>query len=64
MRDALASMTVQTIRGLYKANEQGMSHMQPLAFQIRNGKPMLVWPEHAAEAKVLPMPRWEDRDKK
>ncbi len=22
------------------------------------------WPEHAAEAKVLPMPRWEDRAKK
>ena len=64
VRDALASISVQTIRGTYKADKQGMSHMEPLAFQIRNGKPVIVWPAHQAEAKVLPMPKWEDRTKK
>ena len=29
--------------------------------QIRNGKRLIVWPRHIAEAKVLPMPKWEDR---
>lgn len=64
IRNALASITVPTIRGTYKANEQGMSPIEPLAFQIRNGKRLIVWPAHAAEAKFLPMPRWEDRAKK
>ncbi len=32
--------------------------------QIRNGKRMIVWPSHMAEAKVLPMPKWQDRGKK
>ncbi len=65
VRDTLASMTMYTIRGLYKPNEQGLSpSAEPLAIQIQNGKRVLVWPEHAAEAKVLPMPKWEDRAKK
>ncbi len=61
---ALASISVETIRGTYKANERGMSHMEPLAFQIRNGKRLIVWPPHKSEAKVLPMPKWEERGKK
>ena len=64
VREALASIPVYTIKGPWKANEQGMSSIDGLAFQIQNGKRVLVWPEHLAEAKVLPMPKWEDRAKK
>ncbi len=64
IRDVLASISVLTIRGLYKANEQGMSPVVSVAFQIQNGKRLLVWPEHVAQTKVLLMPRWEDRAKK
>ena len=64
LREALATISVLTIRGLYKPNEQGMSPIESVAFQIQNGKRLLVWPEHAAQAKVLLMPKWEDRAKK
>ncbi len=58
-------MTVYTIKGPYKANEQGLSQtVEQLAFQIQNGKRVIVWPEHQAEAKFLPMPKWENRAKK
>ncbi len=61
VRNALATISVHTIRGLYKANEQGMSPIESVAFQIQNGKRLLVWPEHAAQTKVLLMPKWEER---
>ena len=65
VRDTLASMTMYTIRGLYKPNERGVSpSTEPLSIQIQNGKRVIVWPEHAAEARFLPMPKWEDRGKK
>ncbi len=64
VRDALASITVQTVRGTYKANEQGMSSIDGLTFQIQNGKRVIVWPATMSEAKFLPMPKWEDRAKK
>ena len=64
VRDAMASIAVYTVRGLYKPNEQGMSPIESIAFQIQNGKRLLVWPEHVAEAKFLPMPTWEERAKK
>ncbi len=65
IRDALASILVYTIRGPYKATERGFSiHAEALTFQIQNGKRVIVWPPHIAEAKVLPMPKWEDRAKK
>ncbi len=65
VRDALASMTIYTIKGPYKANEQGRSPtIEHLTFQIQNGKRIIVWPAHQAQAKVLPMPKWEDRAKK
>ena len=64
VREALATISAHTIRGVYKANEQGMSPIESVAFQIQNGKRLLVWPEHVAQAKVLLMPRWEDRAKK
>ena len=64
VRNALASMTVESVRGPYRANDQGMSPIDAVAIQIRNGKRLLVWPEHTAEAKFLLMPKWEDRAKK
>ena len=64
IRDALASISVYSVRGLYKANEQGMSPIDGLAIQIQNGKRVIVWPNRFAEAKVVPMPKWEDRGKK
>ena len=50
VREALATISVLTIRGLYKPNEQGMSPIESIAFQIQNGKRLLVWPEHVAES--------------
>ncbi len=41
-----------------------MSPIDGLAFQIQNGKRVIVSPAHQAEANVLPMPKWEDRGKK
>ena len=65
VHDALASIAVYTIRGPYKANEQGFSTpSEAVNFQIQNGERVIVWPEHMAEAEVLLMPKWEDRAKK
>ncbi len=64
IRQALASMAAYTVKGTYKANEQGMSPVESLTFQIRNGKRLLVWPEHQSDARFIPMPKWEDRAKK
>ncbi len=64
IRDVLASIAVYTIRGQYRA-ERGVSpSTEPLSIQIQNGKRLIVWPDYAAEAKALPMPKWEDRAKK
>ncbi len=44
---------------------QGLSTIEGLTFQIQNGKRMIVWPTHIAEAKyILPMLRSEERAKK
>ncbi len=64
IREALASITVQTVRGRWKANGQGLSSIEPITIQIQNGKRVIVSPAHQAEAKFLPMPKWEDRAKK
>ncbi len=64
VRNALASSMVYTVKGPYKPNEQGLSTIDGLTFQIRNGERVIVWPAHMAEAKFLPMPKWEDRAKK
>ncbi len=64
IREALASMAVYTVKGTYKANEQGMSPVESLTFQIQNGERMIVWPKYMAEAKLLLMPKWADRAKK
>jgi branched-chain amino acid transport system substrate-binding protein len=63
VRDALASIRVETIGGPWKVDEQGLSNREGLTFQIQNGERVIVWPAHKAEARFLPMPRWEDRPK-
>ncbi len=30
----------------------------------QKGRRVIVWPEHVAEAKFLPVPKWEGRAKK
>ncbi len=65
VREALTSILVYTIRGPYKANEQGFSApIEALTIQIQKGERVIVSPAHQAEAKFLPMPKWEDRAKK
>ncbi len=68
VREALATMAVYTIKGPYKADAQGYSSspnvFAHLNYQIQNGKRVLLWPEHVAEGKFIPMPTWEDRGKK
>ena len=64
MRDALASITVQTVMGPWKVDERGFMSIDGLAIQIQNGKRVIVWPPNIAEAKVVAMPKWEDRGKK
>ncbi len=64
VRDALASITVETIKGPYKADAQGLSTMEAFTFQIQKGKRVIVWPKHMAEANyILPMPKWDERPK-
>ena len=67
VRDAMGSIAVNTIYGRWKANEQGLVTAPApgagLNFQIQNGKRVIVWPATMAEAKLLLMPKWEDRKK-
>ena len=68
VRHALATIPVYTIKGPYKADEQGLSLSANVTghinYQIQNGKRVILWPEYMTEAKFLPMPKWEDRAKK
>ncbi len=63
LRNALASGMVYTVDGPYKPDKQGYSSVEGVTFQIQNGERVIVWPAHQAEAKVLPMPKWEERPK-
>ncbi len=64
VREALATISVHSVRGRWKANEQGLSTVEAITIQIQNGKRVVVWPSHMSEARSLPMPKWEDRAKK
>ena len=54
---------METIAGPWKVDEQGLSNREGLTFQIQNGERVIVWPEQMAEARFLPMPKWEYRAK-
>ncbi len=55
-----------------KSLDQAVSEGEQVALYRGNrGQPypnfrkrVIVWPDYAAEAKVPPMPKWEDRGKK
>ena len=62
LRDAFATIEVQTIFGHYKVDAKGMNAHEGLTFQILKGKRRVVWPERWAETKPeLPMPEWSKR---
>lgn len=62
IRDSLASITVNTVMGEYKADAQGLSAREGLTFQIQKGNRVIVWPKKIAEANfIVPMPKWTER---
>jgi branched-chain amino acid transport system substrate-binding protein len=62
VRDALATIKVNTITGEWSVDETGMNDKEGLTFQIQNGERVIVWPPDVAEAKaILPMPEWSKR---
>ena len=62
VRDALASIDIQTIYGRYKVDARGMNSHEGLTFQILKGQRKVVYPEKWAETKAeLPMPDWSKR---
>jgi branched-chain amino acid transport system substrate-binding protein len=62
IRDAMASLDVQTVFGHYKVDATGMNAHEGLTFQILRGQRKVVWPEQWAETKAeLPMPEWSKR---
>jgi branched-chain amino acid transport system substrate-binding protein len=64
LRDALASVSVETVMGHWKADAQGLCTIGGLTIQIQHGKRVIVRPNRMAEVKyILPMPRWDERPK-
>jgi branched-chain amino acid transport system substrate-binding protein len=62
LREALATIDVQTIFGRYKVDAKGMNTHEGITFQILKGQRRVVWLEKWAEAKPeLPMPAWSKR---
>jgi branched-chain amino acid transport system substrate-binding protein len=62
LREALATIDVQTIFGRYKVDAKGMNSHEGLTFQILRGQRRVVWPEKWAETKAeLPTPEWSKR---
>ncbi len=62
LRDAMATIDVQTIFGHYKVDAKGMNAHEGITFQILHGQRKVVWPEKWAETKAeLPMPDWSKR---
>jgi branched-chain amino acid transport system substrate-binding protein len=62
LREALATLDIQTVYGRYKVNDKGMNAHEGLTFQILRGQRMVVWPEKWAQTKAeLPMPEWSKR---
>jgi branched-chain amino acid transport system substrate-binding protein len=62
IRDAMASLEMETVFGHYKVDAKGMNSHEGLTFQILHGQRRVVWPEKFAETKAeLPMPEWSKR---
>jgi branched-chain amino acid transport system substrate-binding protein len=62
VRDAMASIEVETVFGRYKVDGKGLNSHEGLTFQILHGQRRIVWPEKFAETKAeLPMPEWSKR---
>ena len=62
VREALATIDVQTVFGRYKVDAKGMNAHEGITFQVLKGQRRVVWPEKWAEAKPeLPMPEWSKR---
>jgi len=62
LREALATINVETMFGRYKVDARGMNSLDGLTFQILKGQRRVVWPEKWAETKAeLPMPEWSKR---
>ena len=62
LRDALATMEVQTIYGRYRVDARGMNSHEGLTFQVLRGQRRVVWPDKWAETRAeLPMPEWSKR---
>ncbi len=62
LRDALATIEVETMFGRYKVDARGMNSHEGITFQILRGQRKVVWPEKWAETKAeLPMPEWSKR---
>jgi branched-chain amino acid transport system substrate-binding protein len=65
VRDALASLDLETFYGRIKFTEQGDGDpvlLGPMVIQRQNDEVTVVYPEGAASAKVIyPAPNWQDR---
>jgi branched-chain amino acid transport system substrate-binding protein len=62
LREALATIEVNTAFGRYKVDAKGMNSHEGITFQILRGQRKVVWPDKWAETKAeLPMPEWSKR---
>jgi branched-chain amino acid transport system substrate-binding protein len=62
VRDAMATIDLETVYGRYKVDAKGMNNHEGLTFQILHGQRRVVWPDKWAETKAeLPMPEWSQR---
>lgn len=63
IRDALATIEVQTMWGPYRVDEKGQQTAKVgYIIQIQNGKKEIVWPEKGATANLIfPTPEWGKR---
>ncbi|MGA2961934.1 MAG: amino acid ABC transporter substrate-binding protein [Candidatus Korobacteraceae bacterium] len=60
LRDALKNLSIQTVCGPFKLNENGLqTGYSSYVLQWQNGKQVLVWPKSTADtAPKLPHPGW------
>jgi ABC-type branched-subunit amino acid transport system substrate-binding protein len=62
VREAMATLDMDTVFGHYKVDAKGMNTPEGLTFQILKGQRRVVWPENLAQTKPeLPMPDWSKR---